>query len=114
MEPPYPPLESQEERYSRAGIVHSRLENALSADTMEDALALTDDLLEYFEWEAKKAKQEGGGGGTRVLRSAEIEAGLRDLRGILDEIEHKAGEIVGFENKLGRNCRSQVTRAKEL
>jgi cyclophilin family peptidyl-prolyl cis-trans isomerase len=114
LEPPFPPPESQEERYSRAGNVHSRLEDALTTDNVADALELTEDLVDYLEFSAKKAKQEGGGGGTRMLRSVGIEAELKELRSVLESAETKAGEVQGFEGKLGRSVKSQQNRIKDL
>lgn len=113
-EPPYPPPESQEERYARTGMVYGRLKDAICPSVMQDLLELTDDLSDYLSYTAKKAKQEGGGGGTRSYRSAEIETELQELTEILKEAEHKAGEVAGFENKLGRSVKEQQIRIKEL
>lgn len=113
-EPPFPPPESQEERYARTGMVYARLLDTISPSNMADLLELTDDLSDYLSYTAKKAKQEGGGGGTRMYRSAEIEAELRELQEVLKEAEHKAGEVTGFENKLGRSVKEQQIRIKEL
>jgi cyclophilin family peptidyl-prolyl cis-trans isomerase len=114
LEPPYPPPESQEERYSRAGFALSRLSDSLSATNLSDAVDLTEDLIDYLEWTSQKAKKEGGGGGTRMYRSAEIETELKELRGVLENAEHKAGEVVGFENQIGRSVKSQLNRIKDL
>merc|ERR1712070_474862 len=38
LEPPYPPPENQEERYSRAGNVYTRLADSMTTDNVEDAL----------------------------------------------------------------------------
>lgn len=114
MEPPFPPKDSQEERYNRAGKVYTRLADAVNTDNVKDTLELTEDLVDYLEYTSKKAKETGGGGGTRSFRSAEIEEELKVLRGVFETASLRAGDEEGFDNALAQSVKNQQNRVKDL
>jgi len=103
-------LETQDERFSRVGPKYGRLQDSLNESNLAEVLDLTEDVLEHVEWQAKKAKSASN----KARRSEELEASLKTLVGVLEDAVHKAGEVQGFDNKLGRNAKSQLARAEDL
>lgn len=102
--------ESQEDRYGRAGISHGQLVDAVTDENVPRVLELTDDLLEHLQYAAKKARTAS----EKDRKAQEIETSLKSLLAVLQHVEFKAGEVSGFDNKVGRNAKAQLSRAKDL
>jgi len=108
-----PDAESQAARYGRAGILHGKLEDALSEETVGDALEMTADILDSLQWDATKA-QRANEGPDKVRRLKHVEASVKQLTRALEAAEHNAGDVHGFEGKLGRQAKNQLLQAQEL
>eukprot|EP00931_Biecheleriopsis_adriatica_P094307 TRINITY_DN67973_c0_g1_i1.p1 TRINITY_DN67973_c0_g1~~TRINITY_DN67973_c0_g1_i1.p1 ORF type:complete len:358 (-),score=90.79 TRINITY_DN67973_c0_g1_i1:6-1079(-) len=102
--------ESEQDRYGRTGHTHGKLEDSITDDNVAEVVELTDELLEHLEWACKKAKSAS----EKDRKARELEDGVKSLIGVLKKVEFKAGEVKGFDNKLGRSAKGQLSRAKEL
>lgn len=101
--------ESEDARYGRAGI-YGRLKDALSEESLEEVLELTEEVIYHVEYEAKKAKLAA----EKDRKAKELEVIITELKDVLADVEHKAGDVVGFDGKLGRKTKGQLIRIKEL
>jgi len=106
-------LETEEARYSRGGVHTGKLEDAISKETVVEMLELTETCLDSWEWQAKKAVQAADSK-DRVRRASEVEAGLKALKSVLEEVEFKAGDVQGMDGKQGRKAKSQIFRVRDL
>mmetsp|Transcript_89924 Transcript_89924/g.155718 ORF Transcript_89924/g.155718 Transcript_89924/m.155718 type:complete len:370 (-) Transcript_89924:28-1137(-) len=102
--------ETQEDRYGRAGLVHGRLSDAITAESMEEVLELVDDVLEWIAWEAKKAKKAT----EKDRKAQDLETSLKHLRGVLEDVEHRSLEVHGPDGKPGRLAKSHLYRVRDL
>jgi len=105
--------ETQSARYARAGLHLGKLEDAISRDAVVDMLELTEVVLESLEWQAKKAERAEDIA-DRARRAGEVEAGLKALKTVLEEVEFKAGDVQGADGKQGRKAKTQIFRVRDL
>lgn len=105
--------ESQEARYSRGGIHNGKLEDAISKDSAVEMLELMEATVESWDWQAKKAERTSDGA-ERSRRATEVEAGLKALRSVLEDVEFKVGDIVGPDGKLGRKAKTLTFQVRDL
>jgi len=105
--------ESQEARYSRGGIHSGKLEDAISKDSAVEMLELLGAAVDSWEWQAKKAERTSDGA-ERSRKSTEVEAGLKALRSVLEDVEFKVGDVVGPDGKLGRKAKTLTFRVRDL
>lgn len=102
--------ETQDERYSRAGVTYGRLADAVSNANLANALELTEDLLFHLEYKMKHTKTAAD----KAAKMRELESAVKLLADNMEDIAHKAGDVKGFENKLGSKAKSQVSRIEDL
>jgi len=105
--------ESQEARYSRGGTVTGKLEDAISKDSAVEMLELMEAAVDSWEWQAKKAERTADGA-ERSRRATEVEAGLKALSSVLEDVEFKVGDVVGPDGKLGRKAKSLTFRVRDV
>lgn len=104
--------ETQEERYARAGLRPPKLHETVQRENLADVLELTDDLLEGYAWEVKKAQRLGGGEAQDKVK--DIEAALKPFKEVLEEAKYRAGTVQGERGALGRKAQSQQLRLRDL
>ncbi|CAK0851194.1 unnamed protein product, partial [Prorocentrum cordatum] len=102
--------ESEEDRFGRAGMQHGKLVDAVTTENLVEVLNLTDDLVEHLKYAAKKLKTDP----QKDRRAREMEVRLKDLVGVLEKVQHKTGEVSGFDNKLASKVKEQRNSVREL
>merc|ERR1740121_1243465 len=106
------PGEKEEARYSRAGIRHVKLEDAIETTNIDEVLELTQETVENLRWQCKKVTRDNEARGSTAV--AAVESDIKTLKAVLEMVEYRAGQVKGFENKSGRSAKSQLIEVREM